>query len=133
MVNNILYVMENEIVDLIKGMCGEVEYMSPLGWHFMFNERHYFYARSNGLGLIRFCIPHLFTASDYDEAKLTAAINETNRNVKYIKVVVLECGSVSLGYDHKIIDGEQIENIIPHMIKALDFASQYLIDKLNRI
>ena len=46
---------------------------------------------------------------------------------------MLECGSVSLGYDHKIIDGEQIENIIPHMIKALDFASQYLIDKLNRI
>lgn len=127
--------MENEfeIVDVIKKVCGNAEYMSPLGWHFIFNEKHFFYTKSNDIGLIRFSIPHLFYASDYDEARLTAAINETNRNVKYIKVVVLECGSVSLGYDHKIVEGERYETIVPHIINAIDFASQYLIDKLNRI
>lgn len=127
--------MENEfeIVEVIKRVCGNAEYMPPLGWHFMFNERHFFYIKSNGRDLIRFYIPHLFNASDYGEARLAAAINETNRNVKYIKAVVLECGSVSLGYDHKIVEGERYETIVPHIINALDFASQYLIDKLNRI
>ena len=70
--------MENEfeIVDVIKKVCGNAEYMSPLGWHFIFNEKHFFYTKSNGKDLIRFSIPHLFYASDYDEARLTVAINE---------------------------------------------------------
>lgn len=83
-------------------------------------------------GMIRFCVPHLVKADEYDADLLSEAINETNRNVKFIKAVTLECGSVSIGYDHQITSDEAAESIVPHIINALDFASAYLLNKLNR-
>ena len=83
--------------------------------------------------MLRFCIPHLVKVSEYNDEQLTEAMNETNRNVKFIKVVLLDCGSVSLGYDHKTSLEESAEIIIPHIINTLDFASTYFINKLNRL
>ena len=82
--------------------------------------------------MIRFCVPHLIKANEYNADLLTDAINETNRNVKFIKAVKLDCGSVSLDYDHKTISDESADTIVPHIINALDFASNYLLNKLKR-
>ena len=77
--------------------------------------------------LIRFSIPHLTLVDNDNEKRIATAINETNREVKFIKVMLLDNGSVSLNYDHKITEGEQINEIVAHIIKALDFASYYII------
>ena len=53
-------------------------------------------------------------------------------NPKYIKAVKLDCGSVSLDYDHKTTSDESADTIVPHIINALDFASNYLLNKLKR-
>ena len=82
--------------------------------------------------MIRFCVPHLIKADEYDTEFLSEAINDTNRNVKFIKVVKLDCGSVSLNYDHKTVSDESADTIVPHIINALDFASNYLLNKLKR-
>ena len=82
--------------------------------------------------MIRFCIPHLIIANEYDKEQLTDAINNTNKNVKFIKAVKLDCGSVSLDYDHKTTSDESADTIVPHIINALDFASTYLLNKLKR-
>ena len=83
--------------------------------------------------MLRFCIPHLVKESEYDELRLSEAINATNRNVKFIKAVKLDCGSVSLDYDHKTTPDETAATIVPHIINALDFASTYLLNKLEKI
>ena len=82
--------------------------------------------------MIRFCIPHLIIANEYDKEQLTDAINNTNKNVKFIKAVKLYCGSVSLDDDHKMTSDESADTIVPHIINALDFASTYLLNKLKR-
>ena len=82
--------------------------------------------------MIRFCVPHLVKANEYNADLLSDAINETNRNVKFIKAVKLDCGSVSLDYDHKTVSDESADTIVPHIINALDFASTYLLNKLKR-
>ena len=82
--------------------------------------------------MIRFCVPHLVKANEYNADLLSDAINETNRNVKFIKAVKLDCGSVSLDYDHKTVSDESADTIVPHIINALDFASNYLLNKLKR-
>lgn len=82
--------------------------------------------------MIRFCVPHLVKANEYNADLLSDAINETNRNVKFIKAVKLDCGSVSLDYDHKTTSDESTDTIVPHIINALDFASTYLLNKLKR-
>lgn len=82
--------------------------------------------------MIRFCVPHLIKVNGYNTELLSEAINETNRNVKFIKVIKLDCGSVSLDYDHKMTSDESAETIVPHIINALDFASTYLLNKLKK-
>ena len=92
----------------------------------------FFYMTGRSEGMIRFCIPHLIIANEYDKEQLTDAINNTNKNVKFIKAVKLDCGSVSLDYDHKMTSEESADTIVPHIINALDFASTYLLNKLKR-
>lgn len=122
---------KEEIVNEIKKKCGKVEMLPAIGWHFIYNTRHFFYINSNDDGIVRFCIPHLVKTDEYDMEQLLDAINDTNRSVKFIKVVKLDCGSVSLEYDHKMISDEKVEFIVPHIIDVLDFASIYLLDRLN--
>lgn len=81
--------------------------------------------------MIRFSVPHLIKADDYDVELLSEAINDTNRGVKYVKVVKLNNGSISLNYDHKITTDETVDIIVPHIINTLDFAATYLQNKLN--
>lgn len=123
---------QEEIVNEIRKKCGEVELLPTMGWYFTYNGRHYFYLTGKDDSMIRFCVPHLVKAEDYDKGLLAESINETNRNVKFIKAVRLECGSVSLNYDHKTADNEPMERTVPHIINALDFASVYFLDRLNK-
>lgn len=123
--------IQDEIVKEIRKKCNHVEMLPSMGWHFIYNERHFFYMVGKNDGMIRFCVPHLVKADGYDAVQLSEAINDTNRNVKFIKAVKLDCGSVSLDYDHKTTPDENTEMIVPHIINALDFASTYLLNKLN--
>ena len=123
---------QEEIVNEIRKKCGHVEMLPSMGGHFIYHDRHFFYMTGRSDGMIRFCVPHLVKANEYDTELLSDAINETNRNVKFIKAVKLDCGSVSLDYDHKTVSDESADTIVPHIINALDFASNYLLNKLKR-
>lgn len=123
---------QEEIVNEIIKKCGNAEIIPSMGWHFMYNERNLFYITGKDDGIIRFCIPHLVKADEYESAQLSEAINDTNRSVKFIKVIRLDCGSVSLNYDYKTSSHETAEAIVSHIITALDFASAYLLNRLER-
>lgn len=122
---------QEEIVDVIRKKCDNAEIFPSMGWHFVYNGRHYFYMSGKSDTVLRFCVPHLVKADKYDAKRLSEAINYTNRNVKFIKAVRLDCDSVSLDYDHKTTPDEIAKNIVPHIIDALDFASTFLLNKLN--
>ena len=123
---------QEDIVNEIRKKCGHVEMLPQVGWHFIYHDRHFFYMTGRNEDMIRFCVPHLIKANEHDNEQLTDAINNTNKNVKFIKAVTLDCGSVSLNYDHKMNTEESAESIVPHIINALDFASVYLLDKLEQ-
>ncbi len=125
--------VQTEITNQLRQVCDDVELLNN-GWYiFTYNGEHYIYMPDSKEALIRFSIPHLTLVDNSDEEKIVTAINETNREVKFIKVMLLDNGSVSLNYDHKITEGEQIDEIVPHIIKALDFASYYITKKLKTI
>lgn len=124
---------QEEIVNEIRKMCGHVEMLPSMGWHFMYHERHFIYIVGRNKGMVRICIPHLVKANEYDAEILSDAINETNRNVKFVKAVKLDCGSVALNYDYKTSPMESVEMTIPHIINVLDQASSYLLIKLERL
>ena len=119
---------QEEIVYEIRRMCGNAKFMPSLGWHFRYNGQVYFYVVGKDESMIRFCIPFVAGLLSNDKELLKEAVNETNRNVKFIKALLSEKddAKVSLDYDHKITDQESAKDIVPHIIKSLDFAVGFL-------
>ena len=119
---------QEEIVNEIHRMCGQTILMPSLGWHFKYKEQVYIYVVGKDESMIRFCIPFVAGLPLYDKKLLKDAVNDTNRNVKFIKALLSEKDEtkVSLDYDHKITDMESANDIVPHIIKTLDFAVGYL-------
>ena len=119
---------QEEIVNEIRQMCGQTILMPSLGWHFKYNVQVYFYVVGKDESMVRFCIPFVARLPLYDKELLKEAVNETNRNVKFIKALLSEKddAKVSLDYDHKITDQESAKDIVPHIIKSLDFAVGFL-------
>ena len=119
---------QEEIVNEIRRMCGQTILMPSLGWHFKYNGQVYFYVVGKDESMVRFCIPFVARLPLYDKELLKEAVNETNRNVKFIKALLSEKddAKVSLDYDHKITDLEYAKDIVPHIIKTLAFAVGFL-------
>lgn len=119
---------QEEIVNEIRQVCGQTILMPSLGWHFKYNGQVYFYVVGKDEGMIRFCIPFIAGLPSQDKELLKDAVNDTNRNVKYIKAMLSENDEVkvSLEYDHKVADNESAKEIVQHIIKALDFAVRFL-------
>ena len=119
---------QEEIVNEIRQMCGQTILMPSLGWHFKYNRQVYFYVVGKDESMIRFYIPFVAGLLSNDKELLKEAVNETNRNVKFIKALLSEKddAKVSLDYDHKITDIESAKDIVPHIIKSLDFAVRFL-------
>ena len=125
---------QEEIVNEIRRMCGQTIPTPSLGWHFKYKEQVYIYVVGKDESMIRFCIPFVAGLLSNDKELLKEAVNETNRKVKFIKALLSEKddAKVSLDYDHKITDKESAKDIVPHIIKALDFAARYLMEKIKR-
>lgn len=123
--------MQSEIKKEITRLCGKTNKVSSFGWHFTHNDLHYFYVPDKDDKYIRITIPHIVKVEQENMNEVTAAINETNREVKFVKAVILSNGSVSISYDHKIAENENIEGIVSHIIKTLDFASNHLKKKIS--
>lgn len=119
---------QEEIVGEIRRMCGNAKFMPSLGWHFRYNGQVYFYVVGKDESMIRFCIPFVAGLPSQDKELLKDAVNDTNRNVKFIKAMLSEKdeSKVSLDYDHKITEKESTKDIVPHIITALNFAVGYL-------
>ncbi len=119
---------QEEIVKEIRKMCGQTLLMPSLGWHFKYNRQVYFYVVGKDDSMIRFCIPFVTGLLSKDKELLKDAVNDTNRNVKFIKALLSEKddAKVSLDYDHKITEKESAKDIVPHIIKSLDFAVRFL-------
>ena len=124
---------QEEIVNEIRRMCGQTISMPSLGWHFKYKEQVYIYVVGKDESMIRFCIPFVAGLLSNDKELLKEAVNETNRNVKFIKALLSDKdeAKISLDYDHKITDKESAKDIVPHIINALDFAVKYLMKSLR--
>ena len=124
---------QEEIVNEIRRMCGQTISMPSLGWHFKYKEQVYIYLVGKDESMIRFCIPFVAGLLSNDKELLKEAVNETNRNVKFIKALLSDKdeAKISLDYDHKITDKESAKDIVPHIINALDFAVKYLMKSLR--
>ena len=120
-----------DIINAIKQLCGKVN-MLRNGWcHFVYRRLHFINIPDVNNRMIRISIPHIARSSDYNEEALSTAINEANREMKYVKAIVLDNGSVALNYDHRTSIDEEAYEIVAHIIKTLYHGATYLLFKLQ--
>ena len=124
---------QEEIVNEIRRLCGQTILMPSLGWHFKYNGQVYFYVVGKDESMVRFCIPFVAGLYSQDKGVLNEAVNDANRNVKFIKALFSDRDEikVSLDYDHKITEKESAKDIVPHIIMALNFAVGYLGERVR--
>ena len=123
----------SDILNQVEKLCGSITLLEN-GWHhFVYHHLHYVNIPDCKNGMIRISIPYVCKDSEFGRERIETVINETNREVKYIKVVILKNGSISINYDHKIGEGEEASDIVPHMIKTLYSASEYFMLKLQSL
>ena len=100
-------------------------------WYFRYGEYQMVYIPYNDSSkTLRICIPHFANVEEYDSEQLTTAINETNREVRYVKVIILGNGSISINYDHKIVDNVDVSSIVQHMLNTLYLTANHLKNKI---
>ena len=112
-------------------MCGKVLRLNNGWYHFIYRRQHYLYIPDEANKMIRISIPHVASGNDYSKETVGAVVNETNREVKFVKASVLNNGSISLDYDHKVESGMNVNTIVRHVVVTLFAASEYLLEKLN--
>lgn len=124
---------QNVIVEQLNELATNVNYFPCIGWwHLKYGSYHMVYIpNKDSSNTIRICIPHFDDANQYESESLAVAINETNREVKYVKVVKLDNGSISINYDHKYDSEKDLHSMLLHMLKTLCFAAEYLKNKLS--
>ena len=124
---------QKEIVEQLKVLAANVNYFPSIDWwHFKYGSYQMVYIPTNDTSdTIRICVPHFNDANQYELKQLTSAINKTNREVKYVKVVILDNGSISINYDHKYDGENDLGSLLLHMLKTLCFTAEYLKNKLS--
>lgn len=83
---------KEEVVNEIRRMCGQAVRMQSLGWHFRYNGQAYFYVVGKDESMLRFCIPFVTGICSHERPRLKEAVDETNRNVKFVKALDFAVG-----------------------------------------
>lgn len=123
--------MNEQVLEEIKRLSEKVTVLNN-GWcHFEYEHVHFVSIPDKRQEMIRISVPHIANGNDYSREILDTVINETNQQVKFIKAMVLNNGSLTLNYDHQVCQSEKMDKIVSHMITTLYAASEYLKKKLR--
>lgn len=125
--------IKDDIIVAIKKIATNVTCIVGIDWWcFSYNQYQMIYITDTCKDLIRICIPHYDTSRNYNYDLLISAINDINREVKYVKVIILRNGSISINYDHKYNEEQNVDAIILHILRILCFAAESLKCKLAK-
>lgn len=126
--------MKNEdIVDQLERICGKVVILKN-GWiGFMYRHLKFVNIPDSHGDTIKMIVPYVTKTGKYDQDSLEKAINDANRDVKYIKLFFQKNGNVSMRYDYKIIGRVTAAAIVKHMLETMYMASEYFMFKLQAL
>ena len=127
--------MDDKVVrELIKLGAEDLQYL-PNGWlSFAYNKWEMLYIpgkQQEVYSNLRICIPEFRVGARNRMEILTESVNDLNKNLRYVKAVILDNGVICINYDHKCYSGENMHHIVEHMLKVLSFAAEYMWEELD--
>ncbi len=120
-----------DIVEQLERMCGRVVSLKN-GWNsFVYHHQKFVNIPDPHRNTIKFAIPFLTKIGNYKKEILEQAINETNRDVMFVKLIFQKNGNVTMRYDYKLFGNAVASDIVPHMIETLYKASERFMLRLQ--
>lgn len=120
-----------DIVEQLERLCGKVILLNN-GWNgFVYHHLKFVYIPDPHSDTIKMAIPYLTKIGKYKKEAIERAINEANRDVKFVKLIFQKNGNVSMRYDYKLFGKDAVSDIVPHMIETLYKASELFLLRIQ--
>lgn len=117
--------MKEKVLNALKKLGFETEELSQFGYSFDYEGIHFVWIASDDEDLLTLAVPGVLDMEDYSELKFYQLMDKLNSVFKYIKVN--EYGdSMWLFYEREIIEEEDLEQVLPHMVVHLEQALRNL-------
>lgn len=115
----------------IESICGKVIEFPGLGCHFKINGIDCICLQTRPKDNLRFIVPCAAKIPMSNQQEYMILINQVNKELRYVKVFLLDTGCIAVNYDHKLFDNTNSNTIINHIIQAISYAVRYISDKIN--
>lgn len=116
------------IIEDIKMLCGNVVRLPGETYHFKVNGLDCLYMKTGCNNYLRFVAPCVGLAPVPLQHEYMAMLNQVNKEIRYIKALLLDNGSIAVNYDCKLLDMKSHQEIVSHIIRTISFASTYITD-----
>lgn len=113
---------EEIIIKEIKKIGSDVAYIPNTVCHFIYRRRNFIFIPSENSDYIRLCVPGVKPA----EHNTMQVINNANRKLRFVKIMLSEEGSTIINYDMRTSDNMIIKDTLLHMLKILSMAADYI-------
>lgn len=119
------------IIEDIKTLCGKVIRLPGDTYHFKVNGLDCLYMKTGRSNYLRFVAPCVSQAPVSQHNEYLSMLNQVNKEIRYIKALLLDNGSIAVNYDCRLVDEQSHREVVTHIIKTISFASGYITDRIQ--
>ena len=121
--------MKEKILGVFKALGFVMENFEKFGYGFQYEGKPYLYMYDeDNENYLNISIPAVLDVDDDDDISFYQLMNYINITIKYVKASKLD-DSIWLVYERRLLDEEDLEQVITHMIHLLEGS----LHSLNRI
>ena len=118
--------MKEQILDAFKALGFEMEEMEGLGYGFQYEGKHYLYMyNEDDEDFLNISIPAVLDLDDENNVGSYQVMDKLNGTLKYVKANKLN-DSMWLFYERELFGGEDLKQILSHMILHLETGFYFL-------
>lgn len=118
--------MKEKILEAFKALGFEMEDMEGLGYGFQYEGRHYLYMyNEDDENFLNISIPAVMDLDDENNVGFYQVMDKINGTLKYVKANKLN-DSMWLFYERELLGGEDLMQVISHMILHLEAGFMFL-------
>lgn len=125
--------MKEKILETLVALGFKTENIDNTGYGFDYEGKHFlFLPDENDDDFFSICLPGIY---DYKEDKIgehCAITEKLNSSLKYVKAYTIG-DSIWLFYERELMGGDDLENIIQHMIVQLDAGLRFAFNAIKEI
>lgn len=118
--------MKEKILDALRALGFELDDTGDVGFGFNYEGKHYLYLyNENDEDFLNISLPAVLSIDDDDNMDVYKIMDFLNSSLKYVKAYKIK-DSVWLFYERELFGGEDLKQLLSHMILHLEAGITFL-------